>query len=85
MSVQTWVFIREQKHCGSQGSNSPDGDDRVWQDSLLNRHSSVCRSALVPWGVGSNNRSPAKLGMIFQSTTQGYFEWDELTIEMVSQ
>jgi hypothetical protein len=61
MSVQTWVSIRVQKHRSRRVSNSPDTKDRVWHDCPLNPHSSVCRSALVPWGDGtSNTRPPAK-------------------------
>ncbi len=60
MSVQTCVSIRVQKHRCRQVSNISDTDDRVWHDCPLNPHSSVCRSALVPWGGASNTRPPAK-------------------------
>ncbi len=67
MSVQTWVSIRVQKHRSRQGSNSSDADERVWHDCPLNPHSSVCRSALVPWGGASNTRSPAKRRTFYRS------------------
>jgi hypothetical protein len=66
MSVQTWVSIRVQKHRCRRVSNSSDTKDRVWHDCPLNPHSSVCRSALVPWGGASNTRSPAERGTFSQ-------------------